>query len=111
MLLGITYYCWVNVTAVEDEAIYKELDNSLVRVATNASSLEAEHDSGNINKTQSKATPNESSSQGTDSGGGPRVLDLEKTKTTQALEITSLKRRVKKLKKKQRTHKLKRLYK
>nr|GEW57759.1 hypothetical protein [Tanacetum cinerariifolium] len=41
------------------------------------------------------------------------VLDLEKTKTTQALEITSLKRMVKKLKKKQRssTHKLKRLYK
>nr|GFB65169.1 hypothetical protein [Tanacetum cinerariifolium] len=41
------------------------------------------------------------------------VLDLEKTKTTQALEITSLKRRVKKVKKKQRsrTHKLKRLYK
>nr|GEZ83223.1 hypothetical protein [Tanacetum cinerariifolium] len=42
-----------------------------------------------------------------------RVLDLEKTKATQALEITSLKRRVKKLEKKQRsrTHKLKRLYK
>ncbi|GJU36617.1 putative ribonuclease H-like domain-containing protein [Tanacetum coccineum] len=42
-----------------------------------------------------------------------RVLDLEHTKTTQALEIESLKRRVKKLKKKQRsrTHKLKRLYK
>nr|GEV75823.1 ribonuclease H-like domain, reverse transcriptase, RNA-dependent DNA polymerase [Tanacetum cinerariifolium] len=42
-----------------------------------------------------------------------RVLDLEKTKTTQALEIDSLKRRVKKLEKKQRsrTHKLKRLYK
>nr|GEX95177.1 hypothetical protein [Tanacetum cinerariifolium] len=41
------------------------------------------------------------------------VLDLEKTKTTQALEITSLKRTVKKLKKKQRsiTRKLKRLYK
>nr|GEX60348.1 ribonuclease H-like domain-containing protein [Tanacetum cinerariifolium] len=37
----------------------------------------------------------------------------QKTKTTQALEITSLKRRVKKLKNKQRsrTHKLKRLYK
>ncbi|GKC04619.1 hypothetical protein Tco_0996229, partial [Tanacetum coccineum] len=30
-----------------------------------------EQDSGNINKTQSKATPNESSSQGTNSGGGP----------------------------------------
>nr|GEX89109.1 ribosomal protein L7Ae/L30e/S12e/Gadd45 [Tanacetum cinerariifolium] len=42
-----------------------------------------------------------------------RVLALEKTKTTKALEITSLKRRVKKLKKKKmsRTHKLKRLYK
>nr|GEU53531.1 putative ribonuclease H-like domain-containing protein [Tanacetum cinerariifolium] len=114
-----------------------------------------------------EATPNESSSQGPDLGGGPRcqeamgdtiaqtrfenvskhsndsllargntlqsdkdrmkqnklmelctnlktrVLNLEKTKTTQALEITSLKTRVKKLKKKQRsgTHKLKRLYK
>ncbi|GKD84875.1 hypothetical protein Tco_1356029 [Tanacetum coccineum] len=42
-----------------------------------------------------------------------RVLDLEHTKTTQALEIESLKRRVKKLEKKQRsrTHKLRRLYK
>ncbi|GKF57853.1 hypothetical protein Tco_0171390 [Tanacetum coccineum] len=41
-----------------------------------------------------------------------KVLDLEKT-TTQANEITSLKRRVKKLEKKRssRTHKLKRLYK
>ncbi|GJY33169.1 putative ribonuclease H-like domain-containing protein [Tanacetum coccineum] len=42
-----------------------------------------------------------------------RVLDLEHTKTTQALEIESLKRRVKKLEKMQRlrTYKLKRLYK
>ncbi|GJX21910.1 hypothetical protein Tco_0226355, partial [Tanacetum coccineum] len=42
-----------------------------------------------------------------------RVLDLEHTKTTQALEIDSLKRRVKKLKKKQRSrnHGLRRLYK
>nr|GEV52488.1 ribonuclease H-like domain-containing protein [Tanacetum cinerariifolium] len=42
-----------------------------------------------------------------------RVLDLENTKTTQSLEIDSLKRRVKKLDKKQwsMTHKLKRLYK
>ncbi|GJS03050.1 putative ribonuclease H-like domain-containing protein [Tanacetum coccineum] len=41
------------------------------------------------------------------------VLDLEQTKTTQALEIESLKRRVKKLEKKQRsrTYKLKRLFK
>ncbi|GKB01617.1 retrovirus-related pol polyprotein from transposon TNT 1-94 [Tanacetum coccineum] len=149
------------------EAIYKELDDSLVRAATTASSLEAEQDNDNITKTRSKATPNESSSLGTTSGGGPRcqetmgdtiaqtrfenvskhsndslltrgntlqsdkdrlklnelmelcttlqfrVLDLEKTKTTQANEIASLKRRVKKLEKKRssRTHKLKRLYK
>nr|GEU49349.1 hypothetical protein [Tanacetum cinerariifolium] len=152
---------------VTNEAIYKELDDRLVRAITTASGLKAEQDSGNINKTQSKVTPNESSSHGTDSGGGPRcqdtirdtiaqtrsegvsklsndsllakgntlqsykdrlkltelmklcitlqsrVLELEKTKTTQALEIDSLKRRVKKLEKKKRsrTHKLKRLYK
>ncbi|GJU55446.1 zf-CCHC domain-containing protein [Tanacetum coccineum] len=113
----------------EDEAVHKELGDSLVRAATTASSLEAEQDSGYITKTQSKATPNESSSLGTTLGGGPRlklnelmelcttlqkkVLDLENTKTTQANEIASLKRRVKKLKKKRssRTHKLKRLYK
>ncbi|GJY91372.1 hypothetical protein Tco_0506568 [Tanacetum coccineum] len=127
---------------VADEAIHKELGDSFMRTATTASSLEAEQDSGNINKTQSKATPNESSSQGTNSGGGPRcqetmrdtiaqtrikldelmalcttlqnrVLDLEKTKTTQHNEIASLKKRVKKLEKKNRsrTHRLKRLYK
>ncbi|GJS12604.1 hypothetical protein Tco_0407076 [Tanacetum coccineum] len=152
---------------VADEAVHKELGDSLVRAATTASSLEAEQDSGNITKTRSKATPNESSSLGTTSGGGPRcqetmgdtiaqtrfenvskqsndslltrgntllsdedrlklnelmdlctklqnrVLDLEKTKTTQHNEIASLKRRVKKLEKRNRsrTHKLKRLYK
>nr|GEX51471.1 hypothetical protein [Tanacetum cinerariifolium] len=142
--------------SVADEAVYKELDNSLVRVATTASILEPGQDNSNINKTQSKVTPNESSSQGTDSSGGPRcqdtmgdtiaqtrservsklsndsllasgntvqsdedrlklnelmelcttlqsrVLDSEKTKTTQALDVASLKRRVKKLEKKQR---------
>ncbi|GKB57712.1 hypothetical protein Tco_0913898 [Tanacetum coccineum] len=153
--------------SVADEAVHKELGDSLVRAATTASSLEAEQDSGNINKTQSKATPNESSSLGTTSGGGPRcqetmrdtiaqtrfenvskhsndsllargntlrsdenrlkldelmalcttlqnrVLDLEKTKTTQHNEIASLKKRVNKLEKKNRsrTHKLKKLYK
>ncbi|GKF69972.1 hypothetical protein Tco_0203029, partial [Tanacetum coccineum] len=152
---------------VVDETVHKELGDSLVRAATTASSLEAEQDSDNITKTRSKATPNESSSLGTTSCGGPRcqetmrdtiaqtrfenvsklsnksllargntlqsdkdrlklnelmelcttlqkkVLDLKKIKTTQANEITSLKRRVKKLEKKtsSRTHKLKRLYK
>ncbi|GJY29216.1 hypothetical protein Tco_0404983 [Tanacetum coccineum] len=152
---------------VADEAVYKELDDSLVRAATTASSLKAEQDSGNITKTRSKATLNEPSSSGTSSGSGTRrqetigdtiaqtrfenvskisndpllargntlqsdedslklnelmelctniqqrVLDLETTKNTQANEIASLKRRVKKLKNKDRsrTHKLKRLYK
>ncbi|GJZ82650.1 retrovirus-related pol polyprotein from transposon TNT 1-94 [Tanacetum coccineum] len=110
----------------EDEAVHKELGDSLVRSATTASSLEAEQDNGNITKTRSKATPNESSSLGTTSGGGlrcqetmgdtiaqTRVLDLEKTKTTQQNEIASLKRRIKTLeqKKKSRTHGLKRLHK
>ncbi|GJR86873.1 integrase, catalytic region, zinc finger, CCHC-type containing protein [Tanacetum coccineum] len=98
---------------VADEAVHKELGDSLVRAATTASSLEAEQDSGNITKTRSKETPNESSSLGTTSGGSPRgntlrsdddrlkldevmalcttlqnrILDLEKTKTTQANEI------------------------
>ncbi|GJW02657.1 hypothetical protein Tco_1561513 [Tanacetum coccineum] len=57
---------------VADEAVYKELYDSLVRPATTASSLEAEQDNGNIAKTQSKATPNESSSLGTTSSGGPK---------------------------------------
>ncbi|GJV39949.1 hypothetical protein Tco_1418389 [Tanacetum coccineum] len=78
---------------VADEVVHKELGDSLVRATKIGSSLEAEQDSGNITKTQSKATPNESSSLGTTSGGGLR--------------------RVKKLEKKNRsrTHKLKRLYK
>nr|GFB36695.1 hypothetical protein [Tanacetum cinerariifolium] len=153
--------CFPNSTIFEQLALM-----GLVRAATTASSLEAEQDGGNINKTQSKATPNESSSQGTDSGGGPRrqvtmgdtisqtrfervskhsndsllrgntlqsdedrlklnelmelctnlqnkILYLEKTKATQHNEIDSLKRRVKKIEKRNRsrTHKLKRLYK
>nr|GEU37617.1 hypothetical protein [Tanacetum cinerariifolium] len=156
-----------HINNVADEAVHEELSGSFVGAATTASSLEAEQDSGNINKTQSKVTPNESSFQRTSLGGGPwcqetmgdtiaqtrfeseskhsndsllargntlqsdenslkldelvalcttlqnRVLDLEKTKTTQLNDITSLKRRVKKLKKKNRsrTHRLKRLYK
>ncbi|GJS96731.1 putative ribonuclease H-like domain-containing protein [Tanacetum coccineum] len=49
---------------VVDEVVHKELGDSLVRAATTTSSLEAEQDSGNITKTRSKATPNESSSLG-----------------------------------------------
>ncbi|GKD90465.1 hypothetical protein Tco_1365972, partial [Tanacetum coccineum] len=71
---------------VVDEAVYEEMDDSLERVATTATSLDAEQN---------------------------RVINLYKTKTSQAQEITSLKRRVKRLEKKNRsrTHELKRLYK
>ncbi|GJX15656.1 hypothetical protein Tco_0216488 [Tanacetum coccineum] len=128
-------------TNVADDVVYEERDDSLERASTTATGLDAEQDRVNINKTQSKATPNEPSSPGTSSGGGPRrqetmgdtiaqtrsenasklsndplltrVIDMENTKTAQAQEITSLKLRVKKLEKKGwlRTHKLKRLYK
>ncbi|GJY21270.1 hypothetical protein Tco_0393836 [Tanacetum coccineum] len=57
---------------VADEAVYEEMDDSLERAATTATSLDAEQDRGNINKTQSKATPNEPSSLGTSIGGVPR---------------------------------------
>ncbi|GJU82292.1 hypothetical protein Tco_1284657 [Tanacetum coccineum] len=110
----------INLDNLSDKAVYKERGGSLVRAATTASSLEAEQDSGNITKTRSKATLNEPSSPGTSSelmelctNLQQRVLDLETTKTTQANEIASLKRRVKKLEKndRSRTHKLKKLYK
>nr|GEW92475.1 hypothetical protein [Tanacetum cinerariifolium] len=48
--------------------------DNLVRATTTASSLEAKQDSGNTDKTQTKATSNEPSSQGTSSGDGPRFL-------------------------------------
>ncbi|GJW67700.1 hypothetical protein Tco_0122124 [Tanacetum coccineum] len=155
------------ITNVADEAVDEEMDASLERAATTATSLDAKQDSGNINKTKYKATLNKPSSIRTSSGSGPRrqetmgdiisqtrfenvsklsndpllargntlqsgkdslklqelmelctnlqqrVLSLEQTKTTQAEEIVSLKRRVKKLeqKKRLRTHGFKILYK
>ncbi|GKE37059.1 hypothetical protein Tco_1460464 [Tanacetum coccineum] len=46
---------------VGDEAIHKELGDRMERAATTASSMEAEQESGNINKTQYMATLNRSS--------------------------------------------------
>ncbi|GKC65113.1 hypothetical protein Tco_1097711 [Tanacetum coccineum] len=62
-------------TNVADEAVNEKMDASLERAATTATSLDAEHDRGNINKTQSKATLNEPSSIGTSSSSGPRRQD------------------------------------
>ncbi|GJU85353.1 putative ribonuclease H-like domain-containing protein [Tanacetum coccineum] len=57
---------------VADEAVNEEMYDSLERATTTASSLEAEQDIGNIDKTRSKATLNEPNPQGTSSGSGPR---------------------------------------
>nr|GEX28474.1 hypothetical protein [Tanacetum cinerariifolium] len=80
-------------TSIVDEDINEEMNDSLERVSTTATSLDAERDRGNISKTQSKATPNEPGSQRT--------------------SADSLKRRVKKLDRRKwsRTHGLKRKYK
>ncbi|GJS52028.1 putative ribonuclease H-like domain-containing protein [Tanacetum coccineum] len=104
------------ISLVADETVTKEREDRMKRAATTASSLKAEQDSGNINRTQSMATLNEPSPHGTGSGSGPRcqdtilgdaeaqtrVLDLETTKTAQAKEIASLKKKVKKLERKRK---------
>ncbi|GJR34040.1 hypothetical protein Tco_1209724 [Tanacetum coccineum] len=114
------------------ETVHEERGNSMERAATTAANLDAEQDSGNIIRTQSMATLIEPIHQGSGSGVNTpgsgedrlkimelmeictklseRVLALENVKTAQDLEITSLKKRVKKLekKKKARTPQLKR---
>nr|GFA15745.1 copia protein [Tanacetum cinerariifolium] len=101
------------IEVVVDEAVYKELDDKLTRservsklyndsLLATCNTLQSNVDSMKLNELMELCTTLQS-----------KVLELEKIKTTQALEINSLKRRVKKLEKKQssRTHKLKRLYK
>ncbi|GKF27192.1 hypothetical protein Tco_0083086, partial [Tanacetum coccineum] len=56
---------------VGDEAVHKELGDRMERAATTASSLEAEQDIGNINRTQSIASLNEPNPLRTGSGSGP----------------------------------------
>ncbi|GJZ76537.1 hypothetical protein Tco_0641209 [Tanacetum coccineum] len=106
-------------TNVADEAVNEEINDSLVRVATTASSLEAEQDSGSGPRRQDTMgntiaqTRFENVSKSSNDSLLAGSHDLENTKTAQAQEITSLKLRVKKLEKKggSRTRKLKRLYK
>nr|GEU30885.1 hypothetical protein [Tanacetum cinerariifolium] len=56
-------------SSVADEAITKEMHDGLGRATTTASSLEAEQGSGNISKTQTKATPSRPISLRTSSEG------------------------------------------
>nr|GEZ32252.1 hypothetical protein [Tanacetum cinerariifolium] len=87
---------------VADEVVYEEMYDSVERAATTATGLDA--NSGSRPRRQETMR---------DAAAQTRVLALETKKTNQALEIESLKRRVKKLEKKanKRTHKLNRLYK
>ncbi|GJQ92721.1 hypothetical protein Tco_0003860 [Tanacetum coccineum] len=57
---------------VADKTVYKEWEDRMERAAATASSLMAEQDSGNINRTQSMATLNELLPHGTGSGSGSR---------------------------------------
>ncbi|GJS60102.1 putative ribonuclease H-like domain-containing protein [Tanacetum coccineum] len=66
-------------------------EDRMERAVTTASSLEAEQVSGNINRTQSMETLNESFPQGTDSGSGTRCQDtiLEGAKAQIRFEAAS----------------------
>nr|GFA66180.1 hypothetical protein [Tanacetum cinerariifolium] len=89
--------------------------DSLVRATTTAS-LDAQQDSSNITKIQSKATLNEPTPRGEGLGSGRgsqetmgvkwlrldlRVLDMENVKTAQAKVIANLKKRVTKIEQRQ----------
>ncbi|GJT72550.1 hypothetical protein Tco_1031836 [Tanacetum coccineum] len=108
-----------------DEVVHKEGGDSVERAITTDPSLVAAQDSDNTIRTQTTAMPNVDIPQGMDIGGSPRrqetmgvlllrlglreclkslmnhlsqkVLDLEKEKDAQAMEILKLKKRVKKL--------------
>ena len=56
--------------AVPDEAVLGDEEDMLMRAVTTASSLAAEQDSDNINKTQSKATSSEAGSSESNSKDG-----------------------------------------
>ncbi|GJS86794.1 retrovirus-related pol polyprotein from transposon TNT 1-94 [Tanacetum coccineum] len=58
-----------------DESVHEEKGDSVERATTTAASLDAEHDSGNINRTQSMAIPNVPFPQGIGSGGSPRCQE------------------------------------
>ncbi|GKA20285.1 putative ribonuclease H-like domain-containing protein, partial [Tanacetum coccineum] len=76
-----------------DETVYKEWEDIMERAATTASSLEAEQDSGNINRTGSMATLNEFILQGTGLSSGPKcqvnILGVQKLKLGLRLHLTS----------------------
>nr|GEU56765.1 putative ribonuclease H-like domain-containing protein [Tanacetum cinerariifolium] len=111
-------------SSVADKAITKEMHDGLRRATITASSLEAEHGSGNISKTQTKATLSGPSSLRTSSEGGhgcyitmgdypvqarlerlsnlPNKLPLREGNTSRSEEGSIVKKLEKKLKHKRR---------
>nr|GEX15448.1 hypothetical protein [Tanacetum cinerariifolium] len=75
--------------ATNQKAINEEIDDSLERATTIATSLDAEQDRDNIAKTQSKTTPNELSSQRTDLGGGPKCHEAMRDTSAHTRVISS----------------------
>nr|GEV23938.1 retrovirus-related Pol polyprotein from transposon TNT 1-94 [Tanacetum cinerariifolium] len=132
-----------NPTSVTDEALNEEMDDSLERAATTATSLDADSGGGLRSQETIRDTDAQTGSErvskifnnpllagvNTPQSGEDslklnklmelctklqqRVIDLETTKTTQAIEIKILKKRVKKLERRKtsRTHGFKILYK
>nr|GEZ16872.1 hypothetical protein [Tanacetum cinerariifolium] len=109
---------------VADEAVNKELNDSLERATITATSLDAESENASKFSNDPLLAGVNTPRSGKDSmklielmdlytNLQQRFIDLETTKTSQAQEIISLKKRVKRLEKKKRsrTHGLKRLYK
>ncbi|GJT58471.1 hypothetical protein Tco_1002004 [Tanacetum coccineum] len=62
-------------TPIADKTVHEERGDSVERAATNATSLDAEQGSGNINRTQSMTIPNDPFPQGIGSGGSTRRQD------------------------------------
>ncbi|GJR88610.1 putative ribonuclease H-like domain-containing protein, partial [Tanacetum coccineum] len=88
---------------VQNQALEGEGGDSIERAITTDVSLVAAQDIDNIIRTQTTAMPNVDIPHGIDTGGSLKrqetmgVLDLEKEKDAQAVEILKLKQRVKKL--------------
>ncbi|GJY06010.1 putative ribonuclease H-like domain-containing protein [Tanacetum coccineum] len=83
-----------------NEDVHEERRDSVEKAATTAASLEAEHDSGNINRTQSMAIPNVPFPQGISSGGSPRCQEAIGDTIAQT---RSKRKRVKKLERKNKS--------
>ncbi|GJR44458.1 uncharacterized mitochondrial protein-like protein [Tanacetum coccineum] len=75
---------------VADEAVNKEIDDSLKRAATTATGLDAEQYRGNIDKTQSKEIINESSYSRTSSSSGPRLQETTRDTNAQTRNPNNL---------------------